>query len=123
MAVQVKRGLGKEYIKISEPLSTVRGKICIGESVCEFCAGRQLLACEYDVYSENFLFNQILKSTAKLLLSSDIKQERKQMLKKVYVFFEGVDLISLKEIIRMRCKKEKSWKIRKGIKVLFITSK
>lgn len=99
MAVQVKRGLGKEYIKISEPLSTVRGKIGIGESVCELCAGRQRLACEYDVYSENFLFNQILKSTAKLLLSSDIKQERKQMLKKVYVFFEGVDLISLKDIV------------------------
>lgn len=33
ISIQVKRGLGKEYIPVTEPLSTLRGKIDIAQSI------------------------------------------------------------------------------------------
>ncbi len=49
--------------------------------------------------SENVLLNQIIKSTATLLLrSSKAKKEYKQSLKKELLFFSNVDLIDLKQV-------------------------
>jgi 5-methylcytosine-specific restriction endonuclease McrBC regulatory subunit McrC len=52
------------------------------------------LACEFDELSENNLFNQILKTTVHYLLIDDgVNAERKAELKKLLVFFDGIDLL------------------------------
>ena len=51
ISIQLKRGLGKEYITKTEALSTLRGKIDISESVKTQAVRRQRLLCSFDEFS------------------------------------------------------------------------
>lgn len=52
------------------------------------------LVCEYDTFSENNVFNQILKSCVLLLLRySDVSSEKKTKLRKLMIYFETIDAI------------------------------
>ena len=55
IAVQLKRGLGKEYISQTEELSSLRGKIDIAESIKTQSMIRKKLICTYDDFSVNTL--------------------------------------------------------------------
>jgi len=68
IAVQLKRGLGKEYIPQTEALSSLRGKIDITESIKTQSLLRKQLICTYDDFTVNSYLNRILKSTMELLL-------------------------------------------------------
>ena len=48
VALQLKRGLGKEYVPQTEPLSSLRGKIDIAESIKTQSMLRKQLVCSYD---------------------------------------------------------------------------
>lgn len=99
LAQQLKQGLYREYITRNEDLSMLRGKINIMESVKLKIARKQRLSCEYDELSENNIFNQILKTTAKLLIAQPtVKAERKAELKKEMLFFANIDEIDAKSI-------------------------
>ena len=65
---QIKHGLYKQYIDYSENVSIIRGKINMPETIRNSVNRRTQIACDYDVMSENNIFNQILKTTAKILL-------------------------------------------------------
>ncbi len=91
---QLKQGLFREYINRNEDLPVLRGKIDISGTIRNRIAHRQVLSCEYDELSENNLFNQILKTTALLLIhSNNVDKEYKDILKKEMLFFSGVDEI------------------------------
>lgn len=99
IAQQIKQGLYREYILKSENLSVMRGKININGTIHNKLAKRQELFCEYDELSENNIFNQILKTTAMILLrQSTINLKYKQELKKVIIYFNNVDMIDLSKI-------------------------
>lgn len=99
IATQLKQGLYKEYIDRKDDLKVLRGKIDIQQSMRNASMHRQVLTCEYDELSENVLLNQIIKSTATLLLrSGKVKREYKQSLKKELLYFSNVDLIDPKQI-------------------------
>lgn len=100
---QIKQGLVKDYIDVSETTSSVRGKINITESINSQSFIKQKLNCTYDEFSENCYLNQILKSTMNLLVKSDLTRERKKKLKNLLMYFRQVDLIDVKSI---------NWKIR-----------
>ena len=68
IAVQLKRGIGKEYLSQTEELSYLRGKIDIAESIKTQCMLRKKLICTYDDFSVNSTINRIIKSTVELLL-------------------------------------------------------
>ena len=53
IALQLKRGLGKEYILQMEALSYLRGKIDITESIKTQSMLRKQLICTYDEFSVN----------------------------------------------------------------------
>ena len=72
MSVQIKRGLGREYIEQTEPLSTLRGRIEISESIRSRSMLRKQMVCTYDDFSVNSYLNRIIKTTMMLLLRSDI---------------------------------------------------
>ena len=93
IAIQLKRGLGKEYIPQTEALSSLRGKIDIAESIKTQSMLRKQLICTYDEFSVNSIMNQIIKSTVELLLRSNISKQRKKNLRKLMVYFSEVDFI------------------------------
>lgn len=62
IAIQLKRGLGKEYIPQTEALSSLRGKIDIAESIKTQSMLRKQLICTYDEFSVNSIMNRIIKS-------------------------------------------------------------
>lgn len=103
VAKQIKQGLVKDYINVSETTSSIRGKIEITESINSQSFLKKQLTCTYDEFSVNCSLNQILKSTMNLLLKSDISSKNKKKLKKLLMYFSEVDLIDLKSI---------NWKIR-----------
>ena len=95
IAVQLKRGLGKENIPQTEALSSLRGKIDIAESIKTQSMLRKQLICTYDEFSVNSTMNRIIKSTIELLLRSNISKQRKKNLRKLMVYFGEVDFIDL----------------------------
>lgn len=72
ISIQLKRGLGREYIPQSEALSTLRGKLDISESIKTQTMLKKQMVCTYDEFSVNSRSNRIIKSTVELLLRSDI---------------------------------------------------
>ena len=95
IALQLKRGLGKEYIPQMEALSSLRGNIDIAESIKTQSMMRKQLICTYDEFSVNSTMNRIIKSTVELLLCSNISKQRKKSLRKLMVYFGEVDFIDL----------------------------
>ena len=98
IAVQLKRGLGKEYIPQTEALSSLRGKIDIAESIKTQSILRKQLICTYDEFSVNSTMNRIIKSTVELLLRSNISKQRKKNLRKLMVYFGEVDFVDLHSV-------------------------
>lgn len=95
---QIKRGLGREYIARTEPLSSLRGKIDISGSIKTQTILRRQLICSYDEFSVNSYLNRIIKSTVGVLLRADIDKSRKKELRKLMVFFADVNEIDLHAI-------------------------
>lgn len=95
IAVQLKRGLGKEYISHTEELSSLRGKIDIAETIKIQSMFRKKLICTHDDFSVNSTMNRILQTTVELLLKADIAKSRKKELRKLMVFFADVAPIDL----------------------------
>ena len=95
IAVQLKRGLGKEYIPQIEVLSSLRGKIDITESIKTQSLLKKQLICTYDDFTVNSYLNRILKSTMELLLHADISKARKKVLRKLMIYFADVDTLDV----------------------------
>ena len=100
---QIKQGLVRDYIDVTETTSSLRGKINITESINEQSFIKGQLNCTYDEFSVNCYLNQIIKSTLNLLVKSEISQVRRKKLKNLLMYFAEVDLIDLKNV---------NWKIR-----------
>lgn len=91
---QLKQGLYREYLSRKEDTVVARGKIDIPGTIQNKLARKRILTCEYDELSENNLLNQILKTTAMLLLRhTGVDTEYKNDLKKKMLFFSNVDTI------------------------------
>ena len=89
---QLKQGLYKEYIDQVDDLSVLRGKISFPGTMRNQIAHRQQLHCEYDELSENNLLNQIIKTTALILIGSNkVKKEYRQRLRSEMLFFSSID--------------------------------
>lgn len=106
---QIKQGLIKDYIEVSETTSSIKGKINITESINSDTFIKKQIICNHDDFSENCYLNQIIKSTMQVLLNVDIFREneknrdRKLKLKNLLKYFREVDLIDVKSI---------NWKLR-----------
>ena len=98
VALQIKRGLGKEYLLNSDPLSTLKGRIDITASVKEQSLIKRQLVCNYDEFSVNSYMNRIIKTTMELLLHSDISEARKKDIRKLLVYFTEVSSLEINSI-------------------------
>jgi len=93
--VQLKRGLNREYIEQAEPLTSLRGRIGISESIKTKNILKKQMVCLYDDFSVNSYMNRIIKTTMDLLLRADISKARKKELRKVLMFFGDIDLLNV----------------------------
>ena len=98
VSVQLKRGLRREYIEQTEPLSALRGRIEISESIKTRSMLKKQLFCSYDDYSVDSYMNRIIKTTMELLLHADISKARKKELRKLLVFLGDVELLDIHTI-------------------------
>lgn len=95
VSLQLKRGLGQEYVNRTEARSSLRGTIKVTESVKSQAIWRRQLVCSYDEFSVDTTMNRVIKATVALLVRSDISKARKKSLKKLMVFFADVREINL----------------------------
>lgn len=95
VSLQLKRGLGQEYVSRTEARSSLRGAIKVTESVKSQAIWRRQLVCSYDEFSVDTTMNRVIKATVALLVCSDISRARKKSLKKLMVYFANVREIDL----------------------------
>ena len=99
ISYQLKQGLFRQYVAKNESMQTVRGKIDINGTIANKMRNIHQIACDYDELSENNIYNQILLSTATLLIKhSDVKKEKKSKLKRLMLFFQNVEPIDVHTI-------------------------
>lgn len=90
VSIQIKRGLGKQYLTKEEPLSSPRGKIEVSESIKTQAIRKKQLICAYDEFSVDAYTNRIIKTTMEVLLKANITKGRKKELRKLLIFFDEV---------------------------------
>ena len=98
VSLQLKRGLGQEYVSRTEARSSLRGTIKVTESVKSQAVWRRQLVCSYDEFSVDTTMNRVIKATVALLVRADISRARKKSLKKLMVFFADVRDIDLHRV-------------------------
>ena len=98
VSLQLKRGLGQEYVSRTEARSSLRGTIKVTESVKSQAIWRRQLVCSYDEFSVDTTMNRVIKATVALLVRADISRARKKSLKKLMVFFADVRDIDLHRV-------------------------
>ena len=109
IAIQIKQGLYREYVELEDELSTLRGKLNIIPSIRLKVQHKQKLNCTHDEYSENNIFNQILKATIyHLIRHSDVKNEYKLLLKSQLLFFKNIEDCNINSINWQRLRFQKN---------------
>ena len=67
---ELQKGLYKEYVSKEETLGIIRGKILISKSIKENTINKNKMSCKYDEFTEDNLFNAILKRSVNVILLS-----------------------------------------------------
>jgi len=99
----IRSGFHRSYIQRHEELVSLRGKIDIQESLKKLSIQKKKLVCNYDEYSSDDVFNQILNYTiAALLRNSTVDRSIKDALKKQKMFFGEIGEIAPTKEIRKR---------------------
>ena len=94
VAKQLKQGLYREYVTKHDTLTMMRGKLDMPETIRNRIQRKQTLACEFDELSEDNTLNRILKTTLNVLIrDDDVAPERRAALRKLLIFFDGVQFI------------------------------
>lgn len=96
--LQLKRGLGKEYITETDTVSVLRGKIDVNESIKKNVLIKNQLVCTYDEFTVNTPMNRIIKSTLNALIKSSISKSQKKEIRKLVIYFDDVDLVDIHSI-------------------------
>jgi 5-methylcytosine-specific restriction enzyme subunit McrC len=92
---QVKRGLHRDYLLRRDELATVRGRINMSRNVATRSMIRGRLACEFDKYELDNLYNRALKAVIVLLLRhGDVASRRKDALRWLLPYLDAVTLVA-----------------------------
>ena len=100
---QIRRGLRGDYVDLSEPLRTVRGRINFGRTVSDLLLYKGELHCDYQEYSLNVPRNQVIVSTLDRQLRYDyarIERDAHDMLTELKADLETL-VRSMSEIDRV----------------------
>ena len=96
---QIKKGMYKDYNDFKDEINIIKGKINLNDSINNNSFVKKKIICEYDKYDENCLLNQVIKTSIYYLLKSNkIGTNTKELLKKLSVYFDDVDIVEIKSI-------------------------
>lgn len=96
---QIKKGLPREYVAITDEIPIIKGKININQTINSNSLFNKKITCDFDEYNENFLLNKVIKTTLfHLIKSNKIGLQTKNALKKLLNYFSKIDLIEIKLI-------------------------
>ena len=104
---QLKQGLYREYIPVSDDIPTVRGRISIDNTIKLKLQHKQQLHCDFDELSENNIFNQILKTVSTVLLPK-VNNDKKKTILYLLGYFQNVQEIHPYSIHWNRLKYQRS---------------
>ncbi|MGY3567951.1 5-methylcytosine-specific restriction endonuclease system specificity protein McrC [Sinomonas sp. RB5] len=94
VGAQVKRGIHRDYLRHSDELATVRGRIDIAGTVATRSIVRGRLVCEFDEYEPDTLYNRALKSVMVLLIRhGDVSTPRRDALRRLLPYLDAVTLV------------------------------
>lgn len=95
ISLQLKQGLGRVYMERTEPLSKLRGKIEVTDSIKTRSVLRHQLVCSHDEFSVDTPMNRILKTTCALLQQADIDPERRRGIRRLLAYFADAGDVDL----------------------------
>lgn len=99
ISYQLKQGLYREYVAKRESMQTIRGKINMSDTLANRAKNNRQIVCDYDELSENNLYNQILLTTANILIRhTEVKKDKKAKLKQLMLFFQNVQETDIRSI-------------------------
>ena len=99
ISFQLKQGLYREYVPRNESMQTVRGKIDMKGTIANRICNNSDIACDFDELSEDNIYNQILLTTATILIKhSEVKKDKKAKLKQLMLFFQNVHTVDLHSV-------------------------
>ena len=103
---QVKRGLGRQYAERTEPLSALRGRIDLAQSIKSETLMKRQLVCVYDEFTTDMPANRIIKATMQYLLKQpEVSICGKRALRKLLPYLTEVQAVDLRHV---------DWHIRLG---------
>lgn len=89
----VRKGLGKDYVSLSEDLAVVRGRVVMNETVRLRTGCRNRIHCEHDEFLVDSPANRIIKTALQALLNTDIPSGRRNTLRELLRSFASVSNI------------------------------
>jgi 5-methylcytosine-specific restriction enzyme subunit McrC len=96
----IKKGFFRSFLSSKEELRTVRGKINVSETINKGLINTDKIICEYDEFSSNGTFNQIIKSTLSIISRSKQIESLLQIdTRKLLSYFDGIKDIQLSPTI------------------------
>lgn len=94
--VLIRGGLIKDYIRVSDKVTVIQGKIDINASIKQNAFVDKKLLVLYDEFSEDILLNQILKATmTHLCRSSEFSKENRRFFFGLLPYFGAVSEVQL----------------------------
>ena len=88
----IRQGFHRSYVTTEEELSGVRGKILLSHTINQSLLVKKKISCEFDEFTTNNLFNQIVKYTlSNLIRNSAIDNAIKKDIKKQIIYFSNID--------------------------------
>jgi len=94
----IKRGFLKSYVNQTEELAAIRGRINIVGSMRRLSFQNAKAVCDFDEFSSDIYFNQIIKSTLLYLKRHPINSRIKKDISKILLYFNEIATIELSTI-------------------------
>jgi len=96
--VLIKRGFLKNYANEIEELTAIRGRIDIGSSIRRLSFQNAKAVCNFDEFSGNILFNQVLKATFLQLIQKPLQKRIKRDVSRLLLYFNEIGTINISAI-------------------------
>lgn len=94
----IKRGFLKNYISQTNELTAIRGRVDIANSVRKLSLQNAKAICDYDEFSGNILFNQILKATFLYLSRQNLQESIKRDISRILQYFTEIDTVNFRAV-------------------------
>jgi len=94
----IKRGFLKIYISQTEELTAIRGRVNIGGSIRKLAFQNARAVCDFDEFSTDIYFNQIIKTTLLYLKCRPLNTAIKRDLSKILLYFNEIGTMQISAI-------------------------